>query len=93
MNAERARPRVFYGWWVALTAALGLVLNTGTIVVFPFGVFAKAIGAELHSGRASISLAFTFHNLMSAVCIPIAGRLVDRYGVGGCCFRSRWYLR
>jgi MFS family permease len=81
MNTEHARPRVFYGWWVALTAALGLILNTATIVVFPFGVFAKAIGAELHSGRASVSLAFTFHNLMSAVCIPIAGRLVDRYGV------------
>lgn len=80
MNAERVRHRVFYGWWVALTASLGLLLNTATVVVFTFGIVAKAIGSEFHSGRASVSLAFTFHNLMAAVCIPVAGRLVDRHG-------------
>jgi len=46
------RPKIFYGWWVALTAALGLFLNTGTIVVFSLGFFAKAIGQEFHGGRA-----------------------------------------
>jgi MFS family permease len=74
------RPRMFYGWFVASTAALGLFLNTATIVVFPFGVFARAIGQEFHSGRARTSLAFTLHNLTAAICVPIAGRLVDRYG-------------
>ena len=77
---QNARPKVFYGWWVALTAALGLFLNTATIIVFSFGFFAKAIGQEFHTGRARISLAFTIHNLTSAFCIPLAGRLVDRYG-------------
>jgi MFS family permease len=74
------RPKVFYGWWVALTAALGLFLNTATIVVFSFGFFAKAIGQEFHVGRGKISLAFTMHNLTAALFIPLAGRLVDRYG-------------
>jgi hypothetical protein len=37
------RPQVFHGWWVALAAALGLFLNTATIVVFSFGFFAKAL--------------------------------------------------
>ena len=74
------RPKVFYGWWVALTAALGLFLNTATIIVFPFGFFAKAMGQEFHSGRAKISLAFTIHNLTAALCVPLAGRFVDRYG-------------
>src|SRR5580704_19253203 len=77
---RNARPKVFYGWWVALTAALGLFLNTGTIVVLSFGFFARAIGQEFHGGRAKISLAFTIHNLTSALFIPLAGRLVDRYG-------------
>jgi MFS family permease len=81
MSTEHTRSRVFYGWWVALTAAVGLVLNTATVVVFTFGIFAKAIGSEFHSGRASVSLAFTLHNLMAAICIPAAGRLVDRFGV------------
>jgi MFS family permease len=80
MNDHNLRPRVFYGWLVAFTAALGLFLNTATVVVFPFGIFARAIGQEFHTGRARISLAFTFHNLMAAICIPLAGRLVDRYG-------------
>jgi MFS family permease len=74
------RPVIFYGWWVALTGALGLFLNTATIVVFSFGIFARAMGPEFRSGRASISLAFTIHNLTAAACVPLAGRLVDRYG-------------
>jgi MFS family permease len=77
---KNERPKVFYGWWVALTAALGLFLNTATIVVFSFGFFAKAMGQEFHVGRGKMSLAFTIHNLTSALCIPLAGRLVDRYG-------------
>jgi MFS family permease len=80
MNGQNLRPRVFYGWWVALTAGVGLFLNTATVVVLPFGIFARAIGQELHSGRARISLAFTFHNLTAAICVPVAGRLVDRFG-------------
>ena len=71
---------MFYGWWVALVAALGLFLNTATIIVFSFGVFAKAMSQEFHSGRAKISLAFTIHNLTAALFVPLAGRLVDRYG-------------
>lgn len=74
------RPKVFYGWWVALTAAVGLFLNTATIIVFTFGIFAKAMGQDFHAGRAKISLAFTLHNLTAALCVPLAGRLVDRYG-------------
>ncbi len=81
MSGEHNLPRVFYGWWVVLAAAVGLFLNTATVIVFPFGIFAKAIAQEFHSGRSSISLAFTFHNLAAAVCLPVAGRLVDRYGV------------
>ena len=74
------RQRIFHGWWIALTAALGLFLNSATAIVFTFGIFAKAIGAEFHSGRASISLAFTLHNLTAACCVPLAGRLAGRYG-------------
>jgi MFS family permease len=74
------RPKLFYGWWVALTAAVGLFLSSATTVVFTFGVFARAMGQEFHSGRARMSLAFTLHNLTTALCVPLAGRLVDRYG-------------
>lgn len=78
MSGQRAR--VFYGWWVILTAALGLCLGSPPILVFSFGVFLKALSQEFHSGRAAISLAFTFHNVISALCAPTVGRLIDRYG-------------
>jgi MFS family permease len=74
------RPRVFFGWWVVFAAALGLCLGSPPILVFSFGVFLKALSAEFHTGRAAISLAFTLHNLISAVSAPLVGLLVDRYG-------------
>ena len=70
----------FYGWWVALTAALGLFLGVAPIFVFSFSVFLKAFTQEFHATRAGISLAFTLHNLVSAFTAPFAGRLIDRFG-------------
>ena len=79
------QPRVFYGWWVVFAAALGLCLGSPPILVFSFGLFLRALSQEFHTGRAAISLAFTLHNLISAVSAPLVGLLVDRYG----CWRNR----
>jgi hypothetical protein len=83
------RPKVFYGWWVALTAALGLFLNTATVVVFSFGFFAKAIGQEFHGGRAKISLAFTIHNLTAARLSRWLGGWSTATAREECCFHSQ----
>jgi MFS family permease len=80
MGMTGTKPKVFYGWWIALTGALALFLSTVTIVILPFGIFAGAIAQEFHAGRAKISLAFGIHSLTAALCFPIAGRLVDRFG-------------
>jgi len=72
--------RVLSGWWVVLASAFGLFLGPIPIVVLSFGVFVKAFAQEFHSGRAAVSFAFTLHNLMTAVALPFAGRLVDRFG-------------
>jgi MFS family permease len=74
------RPRVFYGWWVVATASLGMSLSTGTIVVLSFGVFFKPLSQHFHAGRAAVSLAFMLHNLVGAACVPLIGRLIDRFG-------------
>jgi MFS family permease len=76
----RTQPKVFYGWWVTLTGTLGSFLGIVTVVVFSFGIVSKAIGRELHAGRAQIALAFAIMSLTSAVCFPLTGRLVDKYG-------------
>ena len=72
--------KMFYGWWVVATAALGLCLGAAPIVSFSFGVFFKSLSQDFHASRAAISLAFTLHNLASAVCAPMFGRLIDRFG-------------
>jgi MFS family permease len=79
----RDRQPVFYGWWVALTAALGLFLGVAPIFVFSFSVFLKVFTREFHATRAAVSLAFTLHNLVSAFTAPFAGRLIDRFGSRG----------
>lgn len=65
---------------MVLTAALALFLGSPPLLVFSFGVFLKPLMREYHVGRAAISLAFTFHNVVGAISAPVAGRLVDHYG-------------
>jgi MFS family permease len=77
---NRTRPRRFYGWLVVLTCALGLLLGPIPIMVFSFGVFLKPLIREFHAGRGAISLALTLATTMLACGVPIAGRLIDRYG-------------
>lgn len=73
-------PRSFYGWRIVVVAGIGLCLGYAPIIVYSFGVFIKPLTQELHSDRASISLAFTLANLMQSVSSPLAGRLADRFG-------------
>src|SRR5436190_475820 len=77
---ETRPKKIFYGWWVVLTAATGLLLGYAPIFVFSFGVFVKSMVKEFHSNRTQISLAFTLANVMFSVSSPVAGRLVDRFG-------------
>jgi len=72
--------KFFYGWYVVLAAAVGLLLGFAPIFVYCFGVFIKPLTSEFHSTRTTISFAFTLTNLMLAASSPFVGRLVDRIG-------------
>jgi len=72
--------KIFYGWWVVVTAGIGLLFGYAPIFVFSFGVFVRSFVEEFHSNRTQISLAFTLASLMVSVGSPLAGRLVDRFG-------------
>ncbi len=74
------RPRVFYGWWVVLTAALGLCLGSAPIMTFSFSVFLKPLILDFHSGRGAVSFAYTLFSLTTGLSILLAGRMVDRFG-------------
>jgi MFS family permease len=77
---KKTRTQLFYGWWVVLTAALGLFFGPIPIVVFCFGVFLKPLIQEFHSSRGAVSIAFTLFSLIQALSLPLVGRLVDRIG-------------
>jgi MFS family permease len=80
MMSISKRPKFFYGWWIVFTAALGLCLGGPPIAVFSFGIFFKSLVPEFHASRAAISFAFTLHNVIGAMCAPLVGRLIDRFG-------------
>ena len=75
-----SRPRLFYGWWVVLTCALALFLGPIPILVYSFGVFLKPFVHDFGAGRGTVSLAVTIETFTVALCLPIAGRLIDRIG-------------
>ncbi len=72
--------KIFYGWWIVLTGALGLFLGDGPIVVLTFGVFFKTLAQSFHVDRAAVSFAFTVHNVIVAACVPLIGWLIDHMG-------------
>ena len=74
------QPKVFYGWVVVATAALGLFLGAFPIVAFSFGVFFPSFVREFHASRAEVSLAFTIHNFLSGIFAVVVGRIADRSG-------------
>lgn len=75
-----SRSRVFYGWWITLTCALGLFLGPIPIVIFSFGVFLKPLVREFHTGRGPVSFCHTLLTCIVALSLPMVGRLMDRIG-------------
>jgi MFS family permease len=72
--------RLFYGWVVVATAAIGLLFGAFPIAVSCFGIFFHSFIQQFHANRAAVSLAFTINNLVTAMLAVFVGRLSDRVG-------------
>src|SRR5438105_4991947 len=68
-------------WLVVAGAILGLIVGNGPIMQFTFGVFLKPITQDFGWDRSTVSLALVVGLGMTACCVPVAGRLIDRYGI------------
>jgi MFS family permease len=68
-------------WWVVVASILGLIVGTGSINVFAFGVFLKPVGQELGLGRGPLAGAMFLGSVMTAVGAPVLGTLIDRRGI------------
>lgn len=73
-----ARPRIFYGWWVALAFCLIVFLSTG--LRFTVGPFLKPVVGDLGLDRGSFSLVVSLSLFLYGAFMPVVGRLVDRFG-------------
>lgn len=77
--ALRINRRVFYGWVILATAALGIFVS-GAGQSHTFSVFLVHIQADLGLSATSIASAYAFATLAAAFGLPWMGRLVDRLG-------------
>jgi len=66
---------------VVAATVLGLIVGSGAINVFTFGVFLKPITTELGIGRGLLSSALTLHATAAALMCPVFGWMIDRWGV------------
>lgn len=68
-------------WWIVFGSALALIVGNGPVVVFTFGVFLKPVIDEFGWNRGTVSGALTAYTTIGALATPLAGKLVDRFGV------------
>lgn len=72
--------RIFYGWWVVAASIVGLSTGPAQFAFGSLGLFIIPLGDEFGWDRAQISLALFAFTVALAICLPIAGWLVDRLG-------------
>ena len=64
---------------MALAANFGIMVGF-SLYAYTFGVFVKPLAAQFGWKRQAISQGFAISALAAAVCSPLAGRWLDRYG-------------
>jgi MFS family permease len=76
------RQKLFYGpWWVLFGCTIAQMFGTGPTLQFSFGIFVKPITAEFGWSRGTTAMALSVALTVLAICTPIVGRMVDRWGV------------
>jgi MFS family permease len=84
MSPERDEHSPGYeGWRVAAASALGILVGFASVLVYTFGIFLKPIAETFSWNRESVSGAFGIAAMTAAVCAPITGMLLDRFGPRG----------
>ncbi len=81
MTEQRTRSRkLYYGWWIVGTAAVGMSTGPGQFAFGALGLFMIPFNEEFGWSRTQVSLALTCFTVTLAFSIPYIGKLVDQYG-------------
>lgn len=72
---------VFFGWYVVAASAVGLIFGLSTFLGISFGFFLKPLSETFGWSRAEVSFGLTISTLIIIGLAPVAGRMIDKYGV------------
>ncbi len=70
----------YAGWKVAGAASLGVFVGFASLFVYTFGIFLKPLAEEFGWSRQGVSAAFGVAAMCIAVCSPLLGLALDRFG-------------
>ena len=70
----------YAGWRVAGASSLGVFVGFASLFVYTFGIFLKPLAEEFHWSRQAVSSAFGVAAMSIAVCSPLLGAALDRFG-------------
>jgi MFS family permease len=79
LSGVRARPRLFYGWWVVAVAVVVYLMASG-FGFASFGVFVRPLEAEFGWSRTEVSAAASIGLVVSGLAGLVIGPWTDRYG-------------
>ncbi|MFO1377862.1 MAG: MFS transporter [Steroidobacteraceae bacterium] len=80
MNHSKPPRRFFYGWVVVAASMFCVSTGTGPFAFASLGLFIIPFQEEFGWSRGQTSAALSVLLTTTAVCLPILGRIVDRYG-------------
>lgn len=69
------------GWLIVLVCLFGISTGPAAMGIASMGLFARALGESFQWDRSQLSLAVSVMMLCTAASMPVAGYLVDRFGV------------
>ncbi|MGB0664681.1 MAG: MFS transporter [Pontibacterium sp.] len=72
---------MFNRWWVVVASIFGLMVGNGPIMQFTFGIFLMPLTQAFGWSRSETSFALVAGLTMTAISVPFAGRLIDRFGI------------
>jgi MFS transporter, OFA family, oxalate/formate antiporter len=76
---QQGTNRRFYGWF-SLSGALLVILVTGGVFVYTYGVFLPVMCSDMDWSRGQVSLGLSLGMLMMGLPSPLFGYLVGRFG-------------
>jgi MFS family permease len=68
-------------WWVVFGSTLGLLVGSGPILLFTFGVFLKPVTAAFGWNRGTVGSALAVSHTLGAIATLFVGKLIDRWGI------------